>query len=158
MSGSRRAVLVVLCAVLVGTSFVPPAEGRSFGRAGVAVVHGDGSVRTDCVKLERRTISGFQLLRQSKFHYKVAQFSFGKALCYLDGEGVKTTDPDECFSDPDGEFWGYWVQDKDNTAPAESGVGASDRNVRRGSIDYWVWDTFPQTPPAALTLADICRA
>jgi hypothetical protein len=146
-----------LSLAVLGTIFVaPPASARGFGKAGVVVVHGDGTVKTECVRLNRQAISGFKLLSRSGLEYRTAPFDFGEAVCWLDGEGVDTTNSSDCFSDPQMRFWGYWTQDKGEQAPAESEVGASERVVTRGAVDYWVWDSFPQDPPAPLTLKQIC--
>jgi hypothetical protein len=154
----RKAVLVVLAtAITVATLFPVPATAASYGRAGVVVVHGDGTVVTDCVRLDRPEMSGFKLLKQSSFEYRKAHHPlYGPAICWIDGEGVDTTDPDDCFSDPDANFWGYWTQNKGEAGPAESPVGAGERVVRRGAVDYWVWDTYPQDAPDALTVSEIC--
>lgn len=155
MTGSRRAVLfVVLCSVLLGTGLIAPPAQAGNGKAGVVVVHGDGRVVTDCVALTKPEISGFRLLKESDFEFRAARFDFGRAVCWLDGEGVDTRDPDSCLP-ANQPFWGYWTEDKGGT-PVESQVGAGERRVRRGSIDYWVFDTFPQDAPADLTLREIC--
>lgn len=155
MTGSRRAVVfVVLASVLLGTGLIASPADAGNGKAGVVVVHGDGTVRTDCVALPKAEVSGFRLLKASDFEFRAARFSFGRAVCWLDGEGVDTRDPSSCLPD-DAPFWGYWTEDKGGT-PVSSEVGAGDRRVRRGAIDYWVFDTFPQDAPADVTLRDIC--
>jgi hypothetical protein len=151
------ACLAVVFSVLFGTTVLAPPASAGFGKAGVVVVHGNGDVVTDCVKLDKAEITGFGLLKRSRFEFKAASFdSLGKAICWLDGEGVNTTDPNQCFSDPDGAFWGYWKQNKDDPAPKASNSGPELRRVRRGSVDYWVWDTYPQPAPAPVSLSTIC--
>lgn len=157
MNGLRKPVLFVLVTVIAATTLLPvPASAAGYGRAGVVVVHGNGTVSTDCVRMDRPEMSGFKLLKQSSFEYRKAHFGFGPAICWIDGEGQKTTDPDDCFGDPDGESWNYWTQDKGETAPTESGVGAGDRRVRRGVVDYWIWSTYPADTPEGLSVSDIC--
>lgn len=157
MDRSRRAVLSVLTMLIIGTAlFTSPARAAGFGRAGVVVVHGNGQVETRCVALTSAEINGLRLLKQSGLQFTTARFDFGRAVCWLDGEGVQTTDPQSCFSDPDENFWGYWTRDKGQSSPTESEVGAGDRTVTRGSIDYWKWDTFPQDAPPTFKLRDIC--
>ena len=157
MNGLRKSVLFVLVTVIAATTLLPvPANAAGYGRAGVVVVHSNGKVVTDCVRLDRLEMSGFKLLKQSSFDYRKAQFQEGQGICWIDGEGNKTTDPDDCFGGNSDPFWGYWTQDKGETDPTESPVGARDRVVRRGAIDYWVFDTYPQDAPAALTVSEIC--
>jgi hypothetical protein len=156
MRGSRtRAVVFVAAAsVLLGTGLIAPPADAANGRAGVVVVHGDGTVRTDCVALTKAEISGFRLLKESDFEFRAARFSFGRAVCWLDGEGVDTRDPDSCLPSS-GPTWGYFTQEKGGT-PAESQVGPDDRRVTRGDVDYYVFGTFPQTTPQKLTVRQIC--
>lgn len=159
MNGLRKAVLLfVMAAVLIGTTIAPtPAVADGFGRAGVVVVHGDGSVQTRCVALDQAEINGYKLLKRSTFAYRIAQFGFGRAVCWLDGQGVKTTKPDHCFDNPKGKSWSYWISDKGDTATAESGVGFEERAVAKGSVDYWIWHTYPAPAPKLRTVSDICR-
>jgi hypothetical protein len=147
------AFVVVASVVLGGGLFAGPAK-AAFGRAGVVVVHSDGTVRTDCVALTKAQISGFKLLKKSSFEFQAAQFPFGRAVCWLDGEGIPTTDPDECFPD-DGPNWAYFTQEKGAESVA-SEVGPDDRTVTRGDVDYWVFGEFPQQTPAKLTVREIC--
>ena len=156
MSRSRRAVLFVAIASLtLGTGIVAKPADAGFGKAGVVVIHGDGSVKTECVKLTKAQISGFKLLKLSSFDFTAARFSFGRAVCWLDGEGENTTDPGTCFPS-DGPNWAYFTQDKGGS-PASSEVGPDDRTVTRGAVDYWEFGTFPPPTPSKLTLRDICR-
>ena len=155
-----RALIAALCVFVVVS--VPRAEASSFGWAGVVIVHGDGSVKVDCVALDRREMTGFRLLRISRFPVRYANFSgFGPGICWIDGEGVKTTDPSDCYSDPSGKFWDYFTQDRGETSPTESATGSIQRKVHRGDIDYWKWNasTFPnpEPPPDALTMKQICH-
>src|SRR5438105_4111799 len=65
-----RALIAALCVLVVVS--VPRAEASSFGWAGVVIVHGDGSVKVDCVALDRREMTGFRLLRISRFPVRYA--------------------------------------------------------------------------------------
>ena len=153
----RSVVLVALFLALFPGIFVTrTAEAAGFGRAGIVVVHGDGSVDTWCVPLFRARETGLQLLRHSPVRSKIAHFNFGHALCWLDGEGVKTRSTSRCFSDPGGNDWGYFTQNRGETAPTFSMIGFDQRVLRRGAIDYWVWGTFPQATPVAQQLSRIC--
>ena len=160
MNGSRsrllRAVLfAVLASVVLGTATIGAPASAASGKAGVVVVHGDGTVKVDCVRLTKAEITGFRLLQKSRFAFLAASFSFGHALCWLDGEGVQTTSTDDCLP-ASGPTWGYFTQDKGDAGPASSEVGSDDRTVTRGAVDYWVFDEFPQQTPKALKIRDIC--
>jgi hypothetical protein len=156
MKGSRRALLfVAVASVLLGTGVIAAPVEAGFGKAGVVVVHGNGSVETECVRLTKAQISGFKLLKNSSFEFKAARFDFGRAVCWLDGEGVNTSDPGQCLP-PSGPTWAYFTQNKGDSGPVSSEVGPDDRRVTRGSIDYWTFAEFPQPTPSALRLRDIC--
>jgi hypothetical protein len=160
MNGSRRhlvrAVLfAVLASVTLGTATVGAPASAAVGKAGVVVVHGDGKVKVDCVRLTKAEISGFRLLQKSRFDFLAAEFSFGHAVCWLDGEGVETTNTSDCLP-ASGPTWGYFTQNKGDTGPVSSEVGPDDRTVTRGSVDYWVFGEFPQATPAPRTVRNIC--
>ena len=157
MTRSRRTLVVVAVAsMLLGTGVIAQPAQAGFGKAGVVVVHGDGSVKTECVRLTKAQISGFKLLKTSSFEFTAARFEFGRAVCWLDGEGVNTTDPEQCFPAP-GPNWAYFTQDKGDDGLVSSEVGPDDRTVRRGAVDYWVYGTFPQATPSAQTVREICN-
>jgi hypothetical protein len=161
---ARRSIIpLALVAMLLASVVVPPqASGAGYGRAGVVVQHLDGTIHKDCVTLPKPRISGFKLLRLSKFSYLTASFSFGKQVCWLDREGCKTTDPDRCTDcNPadgnfDGEFWAYFIQDRGDAGPQFASVGASDRTVKKKSIDYWSFGDGSTLPPA-VSFKKICR-
>lgn len=159
----RSVVPVVLAATLLATTLVPPqASGARSRRAGVVVQHLDGTIHKDCVELPARKVSGFKLLKLSRFKFLAASFSFGKQVCWLDKEGCKTTDPDRCSDcNPadgtfDGVFWGYYTQDRGDPGPQFSSVGAKDRVVRRKSVDYWMFGDGSGLPDAR-KFRQICR-
>ena len=155
MTRSRRSLLFVAVASLVlGTGIIAKPADAGFGKAGVVVVHGNGSVETECVKLTKAQISGFKLLKLSSFDFTAARFDFGRAVCWLDGEGVNTSDPASCFPSS-GPNWSYFTQEKGGT-PVSSEIGPDDRVVTRGDVDYWVFDEFPQPTPSTLTVREIC--
>ena len=148
-------LFAALASFAIGTGVFAPPASAGFGKAGVVVVHGNGQVITECVRLTKSQISGFRLLKNSSFLFQAATFSFGHGICWLDGEGVATTDTSSCFPSS-GPTWGYFTQDKGGSGPASSDVGSDDRTVTRGSIDYWVFGNYPQSTPQKLTLRSIC--
>ncbi len=152
---SRTVLFVAIASVLVGTGVIAQPAEAGFGKAGVVVVHGDGSVKTECVRLTKAEISGFKLLKLSSFDFRSARFSLGRAICWIDGEGVDTTDPARCFPSS-GPTWAYFTQNARDAGPVSSEVGSDDRTLTRGAVDYWTFDEFPQQVPSKLTLRDIC--
>ena len=150
----RVSVFVAVSAMLLGTGLIAKPAQAGFGKAGVVVVHGDGTVETECVRLTKAQISGFKLLKLSSFEFTAARFDFGRAVCWLDGEGVNTSDPGQCFPSS-GPNWAYFTQEKGG-APASSDIGPDERRVTRGDVDYWVFGQFPQPTPATLTQREIC--
>ena len=153
---SRRAVLfVAIASVLLGIGVVAQPAEAGFGKAGVVVVHGNGTVKTECVRLTKEQISGFKLLKLSNFDFRTAPFGIGRAICWIDGEGVDTTDSGQCFP-KNGSNWAYFTQNKGDAGPVSSEVGPDDRTLTRGAVDYWEFGKFPQPTPTKLTLRDIC--
>lgn len=156
MTRSRRTLLfVAVASLLLGTGVIAKPAEAGFGKAGVVIVHGDGSVKTECVRLTKAQISGFKLLKLSSYDFTAARFDFGRGVCWIDGEGVNTTDTGQCFP-PDGPNWSYFTQDKGSAGPVSSEIGPDDRRVARGAVDYWAFGTYPQETPAKLTLREIC--
>jgi hypothetical protein len=147
-------LFVALASLVLGTGLIAKPADAGVGKAGVVVVHGDGSVETECVKLTRAQVSGFKLLKLSSFEFTAARFDFGRAVCWLDGEGVNTSDPGSCLPSS-GPSWSYFTQEKGG-APVSSEIGPDDRVVTRGDVDYWVFDEFPQPTPSTLTVREIC--
>lgn len=150
----RRLVFVAVASVLLGTGIIAKPADAGFGKAGIVVTHSDGSVDVECVKLTKEQISGFKLLKLSSFEFSAARFDFGRAVCWLDGEGINTTDPGQCFPSS-GPNWAYFTQEKGGS-PVSSEVGPDDRRVTRGDVDYWTFGEFPQPTPSTRTLREIC--
>jgi hypothetical protein len=148
-------LFVAVASLVLGTGIIAKPADAGFGKAGVVVIHGDGTVKTECVKLTKAQISGFRLLKLSSFDFTAARFDFGRAICWIEGEGVNTTDPGACFPSS-GPSWSYFTQEKGGT-PVSSELGPDDRTVTRGDVDYWTFDEFPAATPSTLTLREICN-
>ena len=130
--------------MLLGTGVIAKPAEAGFGKAGVVVVHGDGSVKTECVRLTKAQISGFKLLKLElvRVHARPASTS-DAAICWIDGEGVEHDRSRRRASRPNGPTWDYFTQDKGASGPVASEVGPDDRTVTRGAVDYWAFGTFP---------------
>ncbi|MEX2394836.1 MAG: hypothetical protein WD826_10200 [Actinomycetota bacterium] len=159
---TRLLVSALAVGALLGPTLVGPAASGAGENAAGVVVQIKDKIRKDCVRFDG-SISGIKLLKRSKFDFLAAKYSFGKAICSIDGKGCKTRDPDRCtdckkpIGEYDGKFWAYWTQDTGDADPAFSFVGANDRTVEHGSIDYWVWGDGSGSP-TELALDDICKS
>lgn len=153
---ARRAVagVAVAAALVVPLVAGGGATGQATKQAVVVVQHGDLGIASECVGFDEASIDGIELVDRTAFDYLTASFTFGPAMCWLDGEGCETTDPDECFCDPVSS-WSYWVQDGDGL-PMPAEVGAGDREVVDGSVDYWVWGPFGEPPIQPTSTDAVC--
>lgn len=158
------------CLVLVGAWMMagcaPEAEeGR--GRAGLVIVHGDGSLQTGCVEFAGTEVRGTEVLQLSEADEIVdAANSMGVLVCSIDGEGCAFPAQDclcECGGAGACTYWAYFTR-----APGEAWVysplGPSARPVRSGDLEGWVWlsgtsRAGPESPPLPdLTFEEVCSA
>ena len=156
----RGANLAVAVAVAAATIFAGgDAVARPVHHAGVVVQHGDLGTLTDCVAFTGEEIDGLELVKRSRFEYRSARFPEGKGICWLDGEGCKTSDPDECFCTPASGVtasWSYWIQEHGDDVIHHGETYPSERVIGDGSVDYWTFGPHG-TPPASLrSISDIC--
>jgi hypothetical protein len=149
-------VAVVLAVPVV---FATGANGKPAGRAAVVVQHGNLGTLTDCVPLTQKSVDGVKLLAKSHFDFRVAKYNDGTALCWLDGEGCKTTSTKDCFCTPAKGVtgaWQYWVQDKGDSLWRFSSTYPSGRKVSDGSIDYWTFGPYGTPPDDVGSFDDVC--
>ena len=144
-------LLILLCSVT-------PAAAQSEGpnRAGLVVVHGDGSVTTRCVSFAEPEISGMNLLQSSGLVWQTTNGPMGSAVCTLDGEGCT---PSDCFcqcKQAPCAYWNYFTGNGDGSW-TYSGVGVAARVLKNGDIDGWVWGDG-SAGPSFLTFETICTA
>jgi hypothetical protein len=128
-------------------------------RAGLVVQHGNLGTLTECVPFTGREIDGVELIERSTFDYRAARFSSGTAICWLDGEGCRTTDPDDCFCTP-GEgtaaSWSYWTQEHDDDLFHHAETYPSGRTIRHGSVDYWTFGPHGMPPLSLHSFEEVC--
>lgn len=130
-------------------------------RAGLVIVHGDGSVATSCVELGSESISGYDLLSKSGIEMLAEPSGMGMTICKLDGEGCGIPQ-ESCFCQCKGSlcvYWSYWQMV--DGAWRYSNLGAANTRPINGSLEAWVWGdgTSGQAPqPPAMGFADICPA
>ncbi len=137
------AVAGLLClAFLAACSPRPSTAVPTAHRAGVVVVHSDGTVRKACVRFPETEISGEVLLRRAGLDATVDLTNpMGALVCSIDGQGCKfPSQPCFCACAKLGAcaYWAYFTQDKAGgwTYAAQ---GASARAVHDGDLDGWVW-------------------
>jgi hypothetical protein len=161
LSGPTRRGLFVILAVAL---FVVPVLGgdgpvhAATSRAAVVVQHGDVVMKTACVTFEEPQITSYQALQRSGISFLAAHFDQGHTVCWLDGEGCKTTSPSDCFSCDQIRSWSLWTQDDGDSLPQPSSVGVDGRTMKDGSVDYWVWGPFGEPPIQATTVGAVCPA
>lgn len=147
-----------------------PALAQAVNRAGLVVVHGDGSTEARCVGFPEASISGYELLQQSGLELRVEASGMGPTVCSLDQEGCGAGSSCfcQCQSSPC-VYWSYWRQGASGPAtPAPpqwtySSSGAGGTQVEAGMVEGWVWsegivgrEADMQPPP--FTFAEICTA
>ncbi len=126
-------------------------------RAGLVVVHGDGTVLTACVDFTRTQISGLELLDRSGLDYRLdATNPMGALVCRVGSEGCDypaQTCLCQCSLGQACRYWAYFNR------PAGSDwvysvSGTSSQQVHDGDVEAWVWlagDETTQTVPPELT-------
>ena len=160
----------VACLFLVGAwamaGCIPEADGPR-ARAGLVIVHGDGSVQTACVEFEGPEAHGYEVLQIAEADEIVdAGNSMGVLVCSIGGEGCDFPADDclcECRAPGSCTYWAYFTR-----APGEgwvySPLGASLRPVVDGDLEAWVWlsgtsRAGPEMPPVPdLTFEEVCSA
>lgn len=159
----RRALtLLSLLAALLWS--VPLHAQETTDRAGLVVVHEDGTVVTRCIGLaaEESSISGLELLQRSGLDLYTDAGGVGTSICRLDGQGCGPEA--DCFcqcQSSDCRYWSYWQLDGAEWRYAN--LGASATTVAAGSVEGWVWgagemgDVNAGHPPP-MSLAEICPA
>ncbi|MGH2760370.1 MAG: hypothetical protein ACRDKJ_12535, partial [Actinomycetota bacterium] len=155
--GAHLAVVVMFAAAALYTG--GEAQARPVHHAGVVVQHGDLGTLTDCVAFTGNQIDGVQLLELSRFDYRSARFPEGTGICWIDGEGCRTNNPDECFCTPAfGTLasWSYWVQERGDDVIQHGETYPSGRIIRDGSVDYWTFGPHGMPPASLHSIGDIC--
>lgn len=124
------------------TAMRPQAEPTDdLHKADVVVDLGNGRTIIRHIAFTSATISGLQALQLTGLDLEIAHFSFGSAVCSIEGVGCPATD---CFCNPD-KFWGYQYWDGTTWQPYT--VGASDSVVGDGAVEGWNWGPWGDTPP-----------
>jgi hypothetical protein len=124
------------------------ADGQGLHRAGLVVVFPDG---TDmyCVEFAEEEITGMVLLERTGLPLVLSGFGgLGAGVCRIDDVGC--SDPGDCFCQcrgADCNFWTYFELDGESWRFLN--IGASQRQVRDGTVQGWVWGNGRTTPGSA---------
>jgi hypothetical protein len=148
-----------LCAIfLPGAAFA-----QDENRAGLVVVHDDGRQAKQCVSFDEPEISGLQVLERSGLDLNYdAGNALGAAICRIDAEGCSFPE-DDCFCqclEPPCRYWSYWYRSGGEWIYAS--IGASDRQIRNGDVEAWVWSegtinsNADRRPPDDAVFDNIC--
>jgi hypothetical protein len=115
-------------------------------RAGLVIVFDGERVETLCIEFAEDEISGAELLRRSGLPVVVTGFGgLGTGVCRIDDVGC--SDPTDCFCQCRGAECSYWAY----YALEDGGweylpIGPSQRRLRDGDVDAWVWGSGRQRP------------
>jgi hypothetical protein len=138
----KPAAGVLLLAVLAACVTRPSTAAPSIHRAGVVVVHADGTVRKACVRFPESEITGEVLLRRAGLQATVDSANpMGALVCSIDGQGCRfPSQPCFCSCAKLGAcaYWAYFIEDKGG-GWNYAAQGASARSVHDGDLDGWVW-------------------
>ena len=146
-------LVIMLAGMVAGTG---ASSGQDLNHADLVIVFPDGRVETRCVLFEKEEISGAELLRRSGLSTVFSKSGgFGEGVCRIDDTGC--SDPGSCYCQCSGGDCAYWAY----FALAESqwrfqNIGPSQRVIRDGDTDAWVWGAGGGPPPSA-ELTAACR-
>lgn len=125
-------------------------------QAALMVVYEDGTRHTQCISFSEPDLDGYEFLLASGLPLNInADYGLGVAVCSINNEGCRYPQQD-CFCESYVEpynFWVYWHWD--NGAWQQSDLGASNRTVRNGDLEAWVWAADGVEPPA-VSFSEIC--
>ena len=146
-------LVVLLIGAIVG---VGATSGQEPNHASLVVVYPDGRVETMCVEFDEETISGAELLRRSGLSVVFSgSGGLGEGVCRINDTGC--SDPGNCFcqcSGGDCAYWSYFALNDDREWQFQQ-IGASQRTLRDGDVDAWIWGSG-RAPPAGAELAEQC--
>ena len=158
MNAVRRLTSLVLWGLVITLAGMVAGTGTSSGQdlnhADLVIAFPDGRVETHCVLFEEEEISGTELLRRSGLSIVFSSAAgFGEGVCRIDDTGC--SDPGSCYCQCRGgdcAYWAYFGLAEDEWR--FQNVGPSQRMIRDGDTDAWVWGAGGGPPRvAALTAA-----
>ena len=151
-TGIGLALAIVLSACAAGST---PSAASAPSRAGLVVIHADGSTRMACVEFEGPSLPGEDLLSRSGMAVSLdSRNAMGSLVCSIDQEGCAF--PSEpclcgCVSPGACTYWAYFHLDRD-AGWVYSALCAQMREVGAGEVDAWVWLSSSGTTDTAAAL------
>jgi hypothetical protein len=152
-------LVIAMLASLPALLNTAPVRAQDGARAGVIVVHGDGSMTQQCVPFAEESISGYELLKRAGLALGVEASSTGASICSIDGEGCNFPQEScfcQCQSSPC-VYWSYWRLQEGGWL--YQNLGAGNTQVRDGDVEGWHWSEGTvkdaQEPPS-VTFDQIC--
>ena len=114
--------------------------------AGIVIQNSTGELITRSVEFEEAELTAEELLVRSGFKMTIAEFSFGKSVCFLHDEGA--LDPSQCFDHPQQWFWNFFQKSSTPDWVAAS-TGISSATVVHGDLIGFAFGAFDtvQLPP-----------
>ena len=147
-------LVIVVVGALIGHG---ETLGQEPNRAGLVIDFGNGRIERRCIEFSEDEISGAELLQRSGIPVVMSGFGgLGSGVCRIDDTGC--SDPGDCFCQcrgADCHYWSYWVL-QDGEWRYQS-VGASQRDVRDGDVDVWVWGPGRSLPPGIAPTSEVCE-
>lgn len=143
---------LLLSVILLTASWLSPATGSMPAAAAqdephyadIVVDFGNGQVITRRVTFDTPAISGLEALQRSGLDLEIATYSFGSAVCAIEGVGCPATN---CFCNSS-QYWSYHYWDGGWQSYM---VGASGSVLSSGAVEGWAWGSFGTQPPAVST-------
>ncbi len=158
---ARKSVCCLRVGLLLAILWLWPlgaaaAQGTGAHRAGVVIVPGQGQATVSaCVRFSEDELAGLEVLRRAQAALVTQPSVAGEAVCKIGAIGCDYPAQNcfcQCMS-AQCSYWSYWYQE--NGAWIYSGKGGSNRLVRDGGVDAWVWGDGNTLPPQ-VTLDALC--
>lgn len=156
LSACHCAFWIAIVAVML---FASPVAAQEEHRAGLVIVHGDGSVMTQCVAFPEPSITGAELLARSGLELTVEASGMGATICRIDDEGCDYPQ-DACFCQCQSSpciYWAYWRLNDGAWVYRNAGSGNS--MVQPGDVEGWRWGlgtVKKAEPPPIVAFEEIC--
>jgi hypothetical protein len=155
MSMPRTGILLLSAMVLSACAAGSAPSSSTPNRAGLVVMHADGSTRTACVEFEGSSLPGEDMLSRSGMAVSLDSGNpMGSLVCSIDQEGCAfPSEPCLCGCDTPGacSYWAYFHRDP-GAGWVYSALGAQMRQVGAGELDAWVWLSSPGTSDSEAVL------
>ncbi|HHB90761.1 MAG TPA: PEP-CTERM sorting domain-containing protein [Anaerolineae bacterium] len=150
-----RKRLVLLSTVLVLLLIATTAFAQGGEKRVALVIQFPDRTYTEIVRVSADATTA-DVLEAAQIPVGMADFSWGKAVCNIDGVGNPV---DDCFADPE-HFWAYFHLNAAGTAWEVSQVGVSNYVPADRAVEGFAWSGFdanynPTTYPPVKTFDEI---